>query len=239
MSSSLSKFEKEQNCTPLPNLTYADASKVWNSMLKCDIYYQRDKNMFNHHPSIQPSMRATVLDWLNEVCQAYNLTRQTYYLAIDFFDRYLSKQQNLHKKQLQLTGITCLFIAAKIEEIFPPKLERFAFVCDGACDSQQIIVKELIILDKLNWELYPTSPIAWLNIYLRLYNLLEYNEEKKCMNESFLIPKYDSELFAQIVHLIDLCILDAGSLAFSYSTITASAFFHFTNEEIVLKCTGN
>ena len=41
--------------------------------------------------------------------------RETFYLAVDFFDRYMSLTNDIHKNQLQLIGITALFIAAKAE----------------------------------------------------------------------------------------------------------------------------
>lgn len=50
-----------------------------------------------------------------QVCEVYRLHRESFYLATDFLDRYLSKQSNIQKHQLQLIGITCLFIAAKLE----------------------------------------------------------------------------------------------------------------------------
>lgn len=45
-----------------------------------------------------------------------------------------------------VTGITCLFIAAKVEEIYPPKIAEFAFVTDGACSENEILDMELVIL---------------------------------------------------------------------------------------------
>ena len=45
----------------------------------------------------------------------YRLHRETYYLAIDFIDRYLSVTRDVQKQQLQLIGITALFIGAKLE----------------------------------------------------------------------------------------------------------------------------
>lgn len=44
------------------------------------------------------------------------------------------------------TGITALFIAAKIEEIYPPKLTEFAYVTDGACTENEILEQELVML---------------------------------------------------------------------------------------------
>ncbi|KAH9394559.1 G1/S-specific cyclin-E1 [Tyrophagus putrescentiae] len=230
---------------PLPQFEWANSTEVWRMMVKAEEYYHRDADMFGRHPSLQPVMRAMLLDWLNEVCQAYTLSRQTYYLALDFFDRYLSTKRDICKKRLQLLGITCLFIASKIEEIFPPKLDRFSFVCDGACDDKEILAKEQLVLNTLNWELSPLTPNSWLNVYMQIYsnNVLNKPCDKEnapdlSSGERFLFPNFESKLFVQIAHLIDLCTLNAGSLAFPYSVIAASAFYHFTNEDVVLQCTG-
>jgi cephalosporin-C deacetylase-like acetyl esterase len=45
----------------------------------------------------------------------YKLHRETYHLAQDYFDRFMATQSNVFKSTLQLIGISCLFIAAKME----------------------------------------------------------------------------------------------------------------------------
>lgn len=102
--------------SPLPPLPWADGTQVWSLMCLGDqkTVTQRNPHMFQRHPTLQPRMRAILLDWLIEVCEVYKLHRETYYLAMDYIDRYLSIHQNVPKNQLQLIGITCLFIAAKV-----------------------------------------------------------------------------------------------------------------------------
>ncbi len=65
-----------------------------------------------------------ILSWLDrslchfsqfQVCEVYRLHRETLYLAIDFIDRYLTVTKGIEKQQLQLIGISSLFIAAKLE----------------------------------------------------------------------------------------------------------------------------
>lgn len=51
--------------------------------------------------------------------EAYALHRQTFYLAQDYFDRFMMTQNNIEKGMLQLIGITCLFIASKMEVTTP------------------------------------------------------------------------------------------------------------------------
>ena len=71
--------------------------------------------------------------------------------------------------QLQIfSGITCLFIAAKIEEIYPPKLQEFAYVTDGACSEEEILSMELVIIKGLNWGLCPMTPNSWVKLYLQV-----------------------------------------------------------------------
>lgn len=106
----------------------------------------RNSDIFSDKTSYLIRMRAILLDWIMEVCEVYHLRRSTYHLAVDYVDRYLSIKPNVPKTQLQLLGVTCLFVAAKMEEIYPPKLSEFSYVCDGACTDQQILQCEVVLL---------------------------------------------------------------------------------------------
>lgn len=155
---------------PLPVLSWADAKEVWRFMCKKDekAALDRDSKMLDNHPGLQPRMRAILLDWLIEVCEVYKLHRETYYLALDYLDRYLATKVSISKTWLQLIGITCLFIAAKVEEIYPPKLSEFAYVTDGACNEEDILTQELVILTALKWQITPVTIVGWLSIYMQL-----------------------------------------------------------------------
>ena len=61
------------------------------------------------------SMRAILVDWLTEVCEDFGFKRVTYHLAVNYLDRYLSLVKNVPTEKLQGAGITCLFLAAKME----------------------------------------------------------------------------------------------------------------------------
>lgn len=43
-------------------------------------------------------------------------------------------------------GITCLFLAFKMEELEIPKINKFAEVTDGACTEAEICAMEVAIL---------------------------------------------------------------------------------------------
>lgn len=207
---------------PLPELDWADPKEVWAKMLEKERKYSRDPLYFRKHSFIQPRMRAILLDWLTEVCEVYRLHRETYYLAVDFVDRYLSVKHDIAKQRLQLVGTTALFIAAKMEEIYPPKISEFAYVTDGACTENEILHEELLMLKGLCWNLTPITVNSWLNIYLQLSCVTSKNGK----TSNFSIPNYSQPRFVEVAQLLDLCILDVGSLQFSYSILAASALYH-------------
>jgi len=60
-----------------------------------------------------------------EVCMEFIMKRETYYLSISYVDRYLSAISNVRKDDLQLIGVTAMYMAAKVEEIYPPRITDF------------------------------------------------------------------------------------------------------------------
>lgn len=216
--------------SPLPVLGWANRDDVWKNMIKKEEMYVRDKFYMQRHPLLQPKMRAILLDWLMEVCEVYKLHRETFYLAQDFFDRFMATQHDVVKTLLQLIGISSLFIAAKLEEIYPPKLHQFAYVTDGACTEDEILSMELLIMKALNWNLSPLTVVSWLNIYLQIAYLNKLYE--------VLLPQYPQQIFVQIAELLDLCLLDIGCLEYTYGVLAASALYHFSSSELMQKVTG-
>jgi cyclin E len=69
-----------------------------------DLKYHKPPEIFNTHPVLSPQMRAILIDWMMDVCEAYKMHRETLYLAIDYLDRYLAAQKNIAKTVLQLIG---------------------------------------------------------------------------------------------------------------------------------------
>lgn len=53
--------------SPLPQLDWADSHEVWQTMLRKELNYVRDHNLFDKHPALHARMRAILLDWLIEV----------------------------------------------------------------------------------------------------------------------------------------------------------------------------
>ncbi|XP_071478562.1 G1/S-specific cyclin-E-like [Diadema antillarum] len=223
-----------ERASPVTLVRWAELPELWSIMTRQETLYPRQVGCLKGHPSLGERMRSILLDWLIEVCEVYRLHRETFYLAVDFVDRYLAANKNIPKTKLQLIGITALFIAAKLEEIYPPKLHEFAYVTDGACSDDEILNQELVILKALKWDLSPITVNTWLNAFMQICNADEIANQ----NTNFHIPAYSSSDFIKVAQLLDVCTLDIGSLDFEYSTLAASALYHMTNEELTLEVTG-
>jgi len=92
---------------PLPCLRWAERQEMWELMCKKETgMYRRTlgDDLMARHPQLQPRMRAILFDWLMEVCEVYRLHRETFWLAVDFIDRYLSITRDTPKSRLQLIG---------------------------------------------------------------------------------------------------------------------------------------
>ena len=144
---------------PLPELAWANRQEMWDLMVKKETgMYRRlaPDALLSRHPALQPRMRAILLDWLIEVCEVYRLHRETFYLAVDFIDRFLSLSPSVPKNRLQLIGVSCLFIGAKIEEIYPPKLQEFAYVTGEL--HRLLAFPEIFVRLKKNTQLLYSNP---------------------------------------------------------------------------------
>uniref|UniRef100_A0A672G7L2 Cyclin E2 n=1 Tax=Salarias fasciatus TaxID=181472 RepID=A0A672G7L2_SALFA len=204
--------------------------KEWIQMRNKELKYIHDKGYARQDPDQLPRKRALVLDWLFEVCDFYCLQRQTAYLAQDYLDRYLMVQDRIDCSSMQLLGVTALFIAAKKEEVYPPKINAFAYVTDGACEVWEIERTEMKMLKALKWNLCPETPISWLNLFVQI--------EAEQSEENFLDPFFSQETYLEITQLLDLSILDINSLDFTYSTLASAAICHFSSYNLVHRITG-
>lgn len=180
-------------------------------------------------------MRAIVLDWMNEVCSTFNMHRVTYHMALDYFDRYLATNgTNTDRNCIQLIGVTCVLIAAKLEEVHPPLLSDLAALTDNAFSAKDIRLYEVLVLVALDWEMRRLTIIDWLDIYTcgdgsgfrtrlePLPQLGAHSDNVHGRAELSLSP----ETYAQAAQLIDLCALDIEMMNYSNAVIAAAAISH-------------
>ena len=60
------------------------------------------------------------------------------YITVNLMDRYLSNHE-IQKEQTYLLAVTCLLIATKYEEIYPPTVKDFIKCTHGKYSREQMI----------------------------------------------------------------------------------------------------
>lgn len=112
-----------------------------------------------------------LLNWLIDVHLKYKLQAQTLFIAVNIIDEYL-RNQVLYRKELQLLGITALWIAAKYEETYQvPKLSNLVYVCDSAYTESQILEMESRIILQINFDFLKTSSLTYFDSLNRFTQL--------------------------------------------------------------------
>ena len=69
---------------------------------------------------VKPTWRLVLIDWLRDISDKLRLLSETFYMAVALLDRFYDQvDEPVPKNQVQKTGVTALFLAAKFEEIYP------------------------------------------------------------------------------------------------------------------------
>lgn len=139
---------------------------------------------------VEASHRRVLIDWLVQVHLQFNLLADTLHISMDILDRYLqvrtlehrasflltvfsfplSQLVDVPRKELQLVGVTAMFLAAKYEEIYPHSIAEFAYISADTYTTQQMRKKECDILRRLNYQLGKPTPLTFLRRYSKLMN---------------------------------------------------------------------
>jgi len=161
-----------------------------------DIYlylrYMEDKfRVAEDHLSVSritPKMREILVDWLVQVHMKFKLLHETLYLAIAILDRFLQADVSLLPSQLQMVGLTALWIASKYEEIYSPEVNDFVVIADSSFTQDAMRAMERQILVALDFDLGRPLPL----------HFLRRNSKAGCVdNRQHTLAKYLMELSLQ------------------------------------------
>lgn len=127
-------------------------------------------------------------------------------MTVNLIDRYLEKV-DLKSSQLQLLGITALFVASKYEEAYSvPHMKDLVFVCDNAYVKEEIFQMESSILITLDFNILSVSTFKFLDYFVRNEELGEKN---------YFLARY----------LIEIALLEYKLIGCSASLIAAATIY--------------
>jgi hypothetical protein len=235
-----------------PNDLYVD---IFENMIANEEDYTPDPYYFKlKQKDLNWMMRAILIDWMMEVSSEFCLKRETFHIALNYVDRYLSIVPNVPKWDLQLVGLTSMFIASKMEEVYPNKVKDFAKSADDGYNPQQILDMEMKMNQALKWKLVPTTVFAWANWYMVEWD--NFVDSSPVVNELRMINQGNNgqELihfklankesytrYREFMQLIDCGVLNIETLQYKSRPLVASFLYliigkyykQFTLSEII------
>jgi len=204
--------ERELEKTPTPTV---DINEQCNNSIKdyiSDIIKTlkiKDKEATPVYPlrkhKIPVNLRSKMVDWMIEVLSSYKCCDQTFFIAVNLMDLFLEKTNVQHEvSDLHLTGVTCMFMASKYEEIYPLRLSVVhEKIAHRKIHPDQIKKKEMEIFMTLGYKMTNSTPYEFIMNTLHQLNVKEtmaprlYNYLKKVCVYLAKANMHDYELLSQ------------------------------------------
>uniref|UniRef100_A0A1I7UN87 Cyclin N-terminal domain-containing protein n=1 Tax=Caenorhabditis tropicalis TaxID=1561998 RepID=A0A1I7UN87_9PELO len=135
------------------------ASDIYKYLVHHEKKFVLDENyMDGGEPTSK--MRRILVDWLVQVHLRFHLTPETLHLT---------------KVDLQLLGISAMFVASKFEEVFLPDIYDYEFITENAFNKKQILGMEQTILNTLEFDLSCPSSLVFARCLSRVLSEDESN----------------------------------------------------------------
>ena len=240
------KINNDNNNEDIPQSVF-DYTFYQKLLKSDDIMTKKCKIISKKKLILNTELRLEILIWMMKTCEEFAFKRDTYHNACYYFDMYLSltslnsqnKKDNLKikdKSYLELIGLTCIVISAKLEEIQLPRLKEYAELLNKKYDSNSIIEMEKKICSELRWKLIVITKNVWLSWYICQWDLFidtvdNIKEEiSQLINENDILyykkPNDNSYYnFRKISQLIDIMALDFNSYFYDQRLLIAISFF--------------
>jgi len=149
---------------------------------------------------VTAKMRSVLIDWLIQVHLKFHLLQETLYLCVQIIDLYLMAV-DVPKMQLQLVGVTAMFVASKYEEMYVPAIDDFVYMTDNTYTKAEIRAMEISILKQLDFTICKPFPLHFLR---------RFSKAGQADPKQHTLAKYFMELS---LHCADFSSLDPSYLA--------------------------
>lgn len=114
-------------------------------------------------PDIRSPMLTILFDWLTGVMLRFKLRYVTFFQACYITKNVLSTDCfcNLSRNELQLLGMACMHVCAKMNEVRHPEVADYVYICDKAYDARQVTEMEQKALVALAYSIAPETHYSY------------------------------------------------------------------------------
>ncbi|KAF9457551.1 cyclin-like protein [Collybia nuda] len=173
-------LDADDNDDPLMVSEYV--VEIFNYLKQVELTTMPNPNYMESQKELAWKMRGILTDWLIQVHVRFRLLPETLFLCVNIIDRFLSARV-VSLAKLQLVGVTCMFIAAKFEEVVAPSVSHFLQCADSSYTESEILQAERYVLKTLDWNLSYPNPVHYLR---RVSKADEYNVKVRTLAKYLL-----------------------------------------------------
>ncbi|CCW70954.1 unnamed protein product [Phytomonas sp. Hart1] len=168
---------------------------ICNYFLQVEQELYHDRMYMTWQPEITEKMRRVLIDWLTDVNIEFKNHSETFFLAVDIIDRFLSKRE-ISRGKLQLVGIAAMLISAKHEEVWPPSVRECVVVTASTYSESELIKMECEIACELGFRF--TVPTLYP---LACFFLSPKNYRSEVRDASFMFLESATHSYIMLSHL--------------------------------------
>eukprot|EP00092_Neocalanus_flemingeri_P001500 GFUD01001601.1.p1 GENE.GFUD01001601.1~~GFUD01001601.1.p1 ORF type:complete len:387 (-),score=93.99 GFUD01001601.1:167-1327(-) len=189
--------------------------------------------------SVNGKMRGVLVDWLVEVHTQFKLLQETLYMTIYIIDKYLQVEGlTIKRNKLQLVGVSAMFIASKVEEMYAPEINDFVYITDNAYSAGEIRQMELKLLNTLAFNFSRPLPLHFLrrNSKAGDVDVLQHTVAKYLVEVSLLeyeLAHYPPSLMAAAALFLSLRVLEPNATLATVWTPTLQHYSTYNTRELL------
>jgi len=132
-----------------------------------------EKQILGNYTSLHPwneECREIVIKWMAEVVRWFDMSDWVLFVGVNYLDRFLSIRR-CPRDALQLLAVTTLYVASKMEVIYPPSISEFSGMVDGAT-PRYIAQLEMKLMTGIKFRLKCTTTMDFISVFVHV--------DKKC-----------------------------------------------------------
>ncbi|KAK4752164.1 hypothetical protein SAY87_020962 [Trapa incisa] len=207
-------------------LSHEDEAAV-GDLIDCEsqTLYQVDYLERCRSRSVNLTARQDSINWILKVHAHYHFRPVTAMLAVNYLDRLLSTHSLPEDGwSFQLLSVTCLSIAAKMEELNVPLLPDLQ-ICEPKFlfEARSIQRMELFVMANLNWRLRSVTPFDFIHLFVSTMIAMPSSSARPDQSAASRILSSASDLILGTLRVIDF-------LGFRPSAIAAAAVLSAAGE---------
>ncbi|XP_076944948.1 uncharacterized protein LOC143615808 [Bidens hawaiensis] len=131
--------------------------------------YAEEYCVMKEYGDLVVQQRLQMVHWIMEQSANKDLQKETMFLGVNLFDRFLSKGYFRSQMELEIAGIACLTLATRIEENQPyNSIQQTLFnVGRNEYSRSEVVAMEWLVQEVLNFQCYLPTIYNFLWFYLK------------------------------------------------------------------------